>query len=204
MIRKETWLVLVVFALLIGYAVYLNNQKKTAGELATPLPAASFLINSAEGQPTSIEVKSADGASVKLIRGTNGWSLELPEKAEADQSSAEAAATSVTAIKVLNEIKGDQAIFGLDKPAFILTVEIGSARKHVLEVGDHTPTNTGYYVRLDGGRMVIVALSGIEPLTGLLTAPPYLHTPTPSPSPIPPTATPLPPTQAAPTVTPTP
>jgi len=69
MIRKETWLVLVVFAVLIGYAVYLNNQKKASSEVATPLPASAFLINASEGQPTSIEVKSADGQSVKLVRG---------------------------------------------------------------------------------------------------------------------------------------
>jgi len=107
-------------------------------------------------------------------------------------------------LKVTDEITGDPSIFGLDKPAFVITVEIGSAKKHVLEVGDQTPTNTGYYVRLDGGRMAIVAQSGIEPLTGLLTSPPYLNTLTPTPSPIPPTATPLPPTEAVPTVTPTP
>jgi hypothetical protein len=202
MIRKETWFVLIVCALLIGYAVYLNNQKKASSGVATPLPASAFLINASEGQPTSIEVKSADGQSVKLVRGTAGWTLELPEKTEANQASAEAAATQVTSLQVVDEITGDASIFGLDKPAFVITVEIGSAKKHVLEIGDQTPTKTGYYVRLDGGRMAIVAQSGIDPLTGLLTSPPYLNTPTPSP--IPPTATPIPATEAGPTVTPTP
>jgi len=202
MIRKQTWIVLIALAALLGYAFYLNNQKKTSASEATPAAETVFVINSTEGLPSSIEVKSTDGKTVKLVRVENAWTMELPDKAEANQGLAEAAATQITSLRVIDEVTGDPGIFGVDSPAYVITVELSGGKRHVLEVGDNTPTNSGYYVRLDGDQIVIVGLSGIDSLTGLLTSPPYLNTATPSP--VPPTETPLPPTEAGGTVTPTP
>jgi len=204
--RAGTWITVVVFAALIGLAVYLNRRAETPAAEATPSTTVSYVFTSEDGLPSSIEVKPLDGESVRLIRNEeNAWALELPEKAEANQGLAEAAATQVSSLRIRDEIDLDPADLGLDNPAYVITVKFTGSGEHVLEVGDTTPTNNGYYVRVDKGKTVIVELSGIESLLNLITSPPYLNTPTPSA--LPPTETPISPTGTStldPVVTPTP
>lgn len=209
-IQTGTLVTIVLFAAVILFAVYLNRQKKTEAAQATPTSGTTFVFNKADGNPSSIEVKPAGGDSVKVARDAkNAWVLFLPQQTEADQGSAEAAASQVTALAVVSPVTGDPSIFGFDKPAFVITIEFAGGKKHTLEVGDPTPTQSGYYVRLDKGSMMIVSTNGIDALTSMVKTPPYLNTPTPSP--LPPTETPIPPTGTATTpaslettVTPTP
>lgn len=203
MIRTQTWVLLVILAALVGLVLYLNYRQESTDASATPTVGDTSLFDPAEGQPSSIEIISELGDTVKVVRSSEGvWALELPEKAEADQGEVEAAATQLTSLRVVGEVKGDAEIFGLDTPAYAMNIEFAEGKTRMLEVGDNTPTNSGYYVRLDKGKILIVGLSGIDSLTNLLVFPPYASTPTPSPQP--PTATPVPsvPTEAA--VTPTP
>lgn len=195
--RAGTWITVLVFAALIAFAVYLNQRPETPEADATEVTPISYVFTSEDGLPTSIEVKPAEGDAVRIARNAeNVWALELPAIAEADQGSAEAAATSVTTLRILNEIEGTPDTFGLDNPAYVITIEFSSGSEHTLEVGDITPTNSGYYVRLDKQKMLVVSLDGMDGLLNLSVFPPYLNTPT---------ATLLPPTEtptAAPTSTP--
>jgi hypothetical protein len=195
-----TLITVVLFAGLILFEVILNRQKETKAAEATATPGTTFLFDASEGQPTSIEIRSSEGKSTKLVHRTdNVWALELPEQAEANQGTVEQAVTQITALTIVNDVEGAPDIFGLDKPAYTIIVEFAGGKKHTLEVGDATPTNSGYYARLDNGKIRIVGLSGIDALTNLIVSPPYLNTPTPSP--LPPTETPAPVESA---VTPTP
>ncbi|MBK8420784.1 DUF4340 domain-containing protein [Candidatus Villigracilis saccharophilus] len=175
-----TWITVLIFIGLVAAAVYINRQKETAAAEATPVSGPSYLFSaSVEGNPTSIEVAPAEGEAVKLLRNAeNIWALELPREAEADQGLAEAAATQLSALEILSEVDSDPAIFGLDTPSHVISLEFANGKKHTLEVGDSTPTNSGYYVRLDKDKMMIVDLSGIDSLVQLAATPPYLPTPT--------------------------
>ncbi len=204
--RLGTFITVLLLAALVGFAFYLNREKEITDAEATPTgeePAFVFDILSSDIK--SIEIKPADGDPAKVARNEqNVWALELPIKAEADQGLAEAAASQVTALQVTAEVDGDPEVFGLDNPVYVITIEYADGTKHTLEVGDTTPTNSGYYVRVDKARMMIVGLSGIDSLLNLVNFPPYLNTPTPTALP---TETPLPPTEAPTleaTVTPTP
>jgi hypothetical protein len=130
----------------------------------------------------------------------NIWAVELPTKAEANQGSAEAAATQASALQIISPIDGKPSVFGLDNPAYTITIGFANGKKHVLEVGDSTPTKSGYYVRVDNNKMLIADLSGIDALLQLASSPPYLNTPVPTS--LPATETPVSPAEA--TVTPTP
>jgi hypothetical protein len=187
------------FVLVIGIFFIIQNQKDTEAAQATPTPGATPLFGPEEGLPTSIEIKPADGEIVKIVRDEqNVWSLELPLAAEANPALAEGAASQVATLAMELELEdGDLEVFGLDPPSHVITIEFESGSKHVLEIGDNTPTNSGYYVRLDQDRLMIVGLNGIDSLLNLAFFPTYLNTPTPSP--LPPTETPV-----APSQTPTP
>ncbi len=202
--RVGTLITVLLLIALIGVAVYINRKKEAAAAEATPTQGTTFVFDSTDGTPTSIEIKADNGDIVKVARDAkNVWALELPAKAEADQSAAEAAATQATALHVLDTVDADPKIFGLDKPLYVITIVFSDGQTHVLEVGDNTPTHSGYYVRVDHDKMMIVSLSAIDALANLIAFPPYLTTPTPAA--LPPTETSVPPTQTPEaTVTPTP
>jgi hypothetical protein len=175
-----TLVVLVLFGLSVIGVLYLNRQKETKAAEATPTQGATFIFDKTDAVINSIEVKPATGDTVKLARNDkNIWTVESPKQAEADQGMAEAAASQALALQINSKIEGKPEIFGLDKPAYMITIEFAGGKKRVLEVGDATPTNSGYYVRLDNSTLIITDLSGIDSLTQLAIFPPYLSTPTP-------------------------
>lgn len=205
--RTGTWITLLLLAALIGLAYYLNRSEPIAETEATPALKATFVISEQDGNITGIEIKPVDGETVKVARnGEKVWVLELPSTAEADQGLVEAAVSQITALKIIGEVDADASILGLDEPAYVITIEFADGTKHTLEVGDTTPTRSGYYVRVDRKKTMILTLSGIDSLTTLTRFPPYLNTPTPTPLPL--TPTPDSPSEAISTpeatVTPTP
>ena len=206
--RVDTLIAVLLLAALIGFAFYLNREKKILEAEATPVSVeTTFVFNESDGIANSIEVKPATGETVKVARDANNvWALELPIKTEADQSYAEAAASQLSALQIISTVDADPSIFGFDAPVYIITIGFADGKTHTLEIGDSTPTNSGYYVRLDKNKMMIVGLSGIDALTQLAIFPPYLNTPTPFP--LPPTEAPVSPTDGVSTpdltVTPTP
>lgn len=209
--RTGTWVALIVLLAVIGTAVYMNRKAEEAATATeTPAPEQSFLFEQ-DSLVTSIEVKPADGDTVKLERNEEkAWVLSQPEEAEADQGSAEAAASQIVALGIVTTLeKKDPSIFGLEKPAFTITIGFDGGKTSTLEVGDATPSGNGYYVRLDGDTIYVVSIEGIDALTSLVSAPPYLSTPTAIPTststPLP-TETPVPATETSstPEATPTP
>jgi len=203
----DTLIVVLILAALIGYTYYLNREKKNAEAEATPAgETVSFVFTETDGMPQSIEIKPAAGESVKVARDAkNAWALTMPDKAEANQSSAEAAASQVSALQVVSTLPADAdpSVFGFDAPAYVITLGFAGGKTHTLEIGDSTPTQSGYYVRLDRKKIMIVSQGGIDALTQMTVFPPYLNTPTPLP-----TETPVPATEGAatpgPSVTPSP
>jgi len=176
-----TLITLVLFAALATYTYYLNNYAEPSTVDATPTSETRYLFDRDGGQISSIEIKSAAGESVKMKRSSdNSWSMEQPAGAEADQGAVEAAATQVAALKIVDELDGDPADFGLDSPGYIISIVFKESGLHTLEIGDTTPTNNGYYIRLDDGGIFNVDLGGIDSLTNLVTFPPILTTPTPT------------------------
>ena len=111
--QAGTWITVLIFITLVGTAIYLNRQKDTAEVEATPASEPSYLFSATtDGNPTSIEIKPAEGDAqrVRIARNAeNAWALELPVKAEADQGLSEAAATQISALEILDPIEADHS-----------------------------------------------------------------------------------------------
>jgi hypothetical protein len=200
--QAGTWISVFLLAALVGLAFYLSREKGKTGTEATPTLEKTFIFTEADGAVSSIEVKPDGGDAVKIAHNAqNAWVLEMSnEEVEANQGMAEAAATQVTALPITAQIEDGKApdIFGLDKPTYVITVEFKGGKTRTLEVGDLTPTNSGYYVRVDKGKILVTDVSGIEALMQLRASPPYLNTPTV----LPPTEPPVPTAEAVGTPTP--
>ena len=197
--RQSTVIYLVLFLLVIGAYYYLNNREEPADIALTlePTTEVSYLFTAEDGLPTSIRIESKSGDTVEVARNAeNAWALILPREATADQASAEAAASQVTTMQILDRLPDiDPEIVGLTDPEYNIFVRFTSGVERNVKIGVITPTESGYYVQNTDGETVIVSKSSVDGLLGLLNNPPYLETPTPSPIAL--TETPIDPTLEA-------
>jgi len=212
MIRRNTWILLVILVALIGVAVFFNNQKKTTSTSPATPESQLYLFTSQDGRPTDIKIEDTGGHSVEIARDATGaWVVKAPTAAAASQGQAQAAATQITALSLFGNVQLGLDVVGLDKPVYSMTVTFDNTKTHKVLIGSITPIQTGYYVQVDGGQIKVADKSGIDSLVGMLTAPPYLATLTPTITPTevpsdtatgePPTSTPG--STTAPTVVPT-
>ena len=202
MIKRNTLILLALFVALAGFAVYLNYKPYTPApdKNATPFPTMApveFLFPAEAGDVTRVSIESRAGESVRLERRNNAWVLTQPFEAKADQGSVEAAASQVGALTVLSRLELDAAAAGLTSPAYTVTIGFSSGKVFITEIGDATPTDTGYYARKEDGSILVIDMYEMDALLNLLLYPPFLETPTPTKSPIPPTDTPTPTPEAA-------
>jgi hypothetical protein len=197
--RAGTWIAILLLASLIAFAVYLNKRKSALAAEATPTAGITYAFADEKGKVNRIEIKASAGDGVKVELGADAqWKLIQPIPAKAEQGSAQAAADQVRTLQVLGDIDNVALeILELDKPDYTVTIGFEGGRQRQVEVGSITPTQSGYYARVDGKKLVIISKTGVDSLLNLLQSPPYAETPTPSP--LPPTETPAVSIEATPT-----
>ena len=144
------------------------------GEDIAPLKELGVAEIFTPGAPT--------GEIVELARNAeNAWALILPSEAAAEQGASEAAASQLTTIRINDRLPNiNPKDVGLDVPAYTLSVKFTNGVERIAEIGVITPTESGYYVSMNG-KIVIVSRSAIDALIGLLENPPYAETQTPPP-----------------------
>jgi hypothetical protein len=201
MIRRSTVVYIVILLALVATYFYFKNREQPAEDVSvTPeatVEETKYLFSAEDGLPTSIQIVSKAGDAVEVARDAdNAWVLNLPIEAKADQASSEAAASQVATMRILDSVPNiDLDLVGVKVPEYVLNIKFSSGVERTVKVGVVTPTESGYYVQdASGGDVMIVSKSSLDALLGLLTAPPYLETPTPSPIP---TETSLPATATA-------
>jgi hypothetical protein len=187
MIRRPTVVYITILLAVLAVYLYFNSRQQSAEAEPTPGPGTevSYLFTAEAGSPANIQIQAQSGETVELARNPeNAWALKQPAAAAVEQGSSEALAGQIMAMRVLEKTdKIDPEAVGLDEPAYILTVKFNNGTERTAKIGVVTPTGSGYYVQdSTGGDVMIISKSSVDALLGLLTAPPYLETPTPSPS----------------------
>lgn len=214
MIKRPTWILLIVLAVLAAFAYYLqtvpdNFLKKAidAGKTPTAETSTKSLIPSVtDGLVTGLEIAGADGHSMALKKESAGWTLSINSQppTPADQSAAEQAASQLQGLQVNTEINpttSDLSGFGLDKPAYTWEVTLQNGKTLTFKIGKANITGDGYYLQRDDKTIAIVDKYTTDALLNLLTQPPAIFTATPLPATALPTGT-ITPTPAV-TITPT-
>ncbi len=185
MIRRSTVVYITILLALAAVYYYLNNREQSPAVEVTPesTEEISYLFKAEEGIPTRIQIESSSGEAVEVARNAgNAWALVQPVESEAEQGAAEAAASQLTTMRILDRISDvDSELVGLAEPAYILTAGFDNGTERTLHIGVVTPSESGYYVQdASGGEVLIVSRSAVEALLRLLTNPPYAQTPTPA------------------------
>jgi hypothetical protein len=110
------------------------------------------------------------------------WTLTEPQATETDTAKVDSVITSLTTLGVMNTLETNIAldVVGLTEPAYTLEIGLVDGGQHVIQIGEPTPTGTGYYARLDGSAPVVVSKFAIDSAVELLTTPPVIATDAPT------------------------
>ena len=188
MIRKSTWIVVVIFILLLSVLFLQQNetfgltlQKSTA--TATIIPKLFAGLTSSN--LTQMDIQLAVELTYALERnGAREWQIVQANQMPilADQGIVEQAVSSIaslTPISVL-EAGSDLEKLALVNPIFVARLENTNGRQDTLKIGRQTPTLSGYYVQINDGIPVVVNSYAAEDLLNLLAQPPLQAVPPPT------------------------
>ena len=174
MIRRPTWILLALFAVVLGAAWLLQrSQTNKAKEEPTATPAPN-LLDMDSTMIRDLKLEEAQGKQLYLRKiGVGNWIMTEPVRQNVDLEKVNSVVEQLVSAEVLNALltppSADQT--GLDKPAYVLTITDQSGKKSVIEIGSETPTQSGYYVSKEG--LVYVADKfGIDSLVDMLKNPP--------------------------------
>jgi hypothetical protein len=190
--KRSNWVLLLLLAVAIGAYFLIDYRKnKTAAEATATVVETSYLVQETDAVLQSIRIYDQDYHIVELRRGQDGlWTVNLPTPGTADQSLAGAAETQIGALQVVTELGTVSGLsdFGLAFPVYTIKLGYANGVEHKIELGNLTPTSSGYYVQLDDGQVYVVSQYSLDAVLNLIDNPPYPPTPTPEPATVTPEA----------------
>ena len=130
----------VVLAGLVGY-IYFVDAKRPAG--GAEEKARAFTAVEAE-KIEELRITSGSGDAARLVKGTSGWELVEPAKAEADAAEVTSITSNLSSLevqRVVDENPGDLAQYGLAPPRVDVAFreECEKEFRHLL-ICEKTPT----------------------------------------------------------------
>ncbi len=148
----------IVLAGLVGY-IYFVDAKRPAG--GAEEKAKAFTAVEAE-KIEELRITSGDGDAARLVKGTSGWELVEPARAEADAAEVTSITSNLSSLevqRVVDENPGDLAQYGLNPPRVDVAFrEEGDKEFRHLLIGEKTPTGGDLYAKLqDENRVFLVA-----------------------------------------------
>ena len=185
MVKRSTWILLVILALVVGAYILINKHPFKASRPTPTATETTYLVTQADGVLQSLRIFDNKSNNFQMEQDlSKTWVITAPTSSVADQALASAAETQVGALRIVTLLEKPPAPneIGFEVPAYTLELGFSNGISHKLEIGNKTPTSSGYYVRYDGGKIYIISQSGIDALLNLLTAPPYPATETPAPT----------------------
>ena len=186
MVRRTTWILLIVLGLLVLFAwLFQRNQTKKAENAATvtPQPTGQKLYTIDGAQVVEINITSSSGESIDFQRdpSSSSWVIKGIPADQANSFQIESVSQQLFDLQVLETLTEAPALdlIGLTNPAFTITMQTSDGKQIVTSIGSLAAIGTGYYLRVDSGPIVLVDNVTIDDVLKLLKEPPVLATSTP-------------------------
>lgn len=185
MIRKQTWILLAVFVVLLAAVFYLQKNPLPVNKAdITPSPTAQRLLLAGFQTQDIVFVSYKDAATELQLSNNGGKWVVLPDNKPVDVGKAEEVRAQIADMYVMSILPTSftQASGGLASPKQTLTFKTSQGKEAVLKVGQTTPTGDGYYVQVDNNTPVVVEKGALDTLIGQMTISNLAPTPTPAPA----------------------
>ncbi len=174
MVRRPTVVLLIVFVVVLGAGFFLTKTSVGEKLMTTETPTPTVLpklVSWPVDQAVKIDVKSSQNGEFLLQKAASGnWEIAgLIQPVDNGK-----VGEMVSALATLDNIGSMPASttldsVGLQSPAYTLVMTASSGDNETLQIGNATPTGTGYYVRLGQGDIVLVQKSSLDEVINLLS-----------------------------------
>jgi hypothetical protein len=184
MIRRNTWVLIILFAVLLAAVLFSQRLASNApgGEdQATPTAAPQLLDVQDSAAIQRVKLSDAAGKVVEFGRDASGqWSMLAPAQA-IDLAAAEGLVSQLVSLRAVNTLTTPPPpdATGIATPAYTIEVQRLDNRLITLLVGNTTATGNGVYVQVKRGDLYVVNKFSIDAVTAALVTPPLLATATP-------------------------
>ncbi len=186
MVRRTTWVLLLVFGVLIIFAWLFQRyqaNKTEATTTGTPVPTAQMLYDLTISQIVDINITNSDGNSIDFTRepGSTTWVIKNLPAEQADSFQIESISSQLLSLQVVDTLTQDPPLdaVGLTDPAYTITMTTTDRKQIITYVGSLSVIGTGYYLRVDSGPVVLIDNVTMDDVLHLLKEPPVLATATP-------------------------
>lgn len=189
MIRRETWIILGIFVLALAGLFLWQRYGKTDAAEETPevSDAGSMLFDLEAATVRSVRIERVGDQVVELQRDSAGaWQVSFPANFPADSEALEGTLSQLGSVSVVEKMENapDLAAMGLTDPDYRLLLTLDTGRQIVTEVGNQTPTGSGYYVLSSDRNVYIVNTFSLDPILELIDNLPRRPTETPAEMPL--------------------
>lgn len=171
MIRKQTIILLVVFAALLAVMFYLQQNPLPDPVEATPsvTPQPALLPGWNPEDIIQVSIQHGQNDALTLAKDVEGsWILE-PGALSVEAGKVEQLRAQITDLLVMAELETgfDAAATGLAQPALTLAVGNTQGQVTVLKIGGKTPIGSGYYIQVGENAPVVVSTFSVDALLDL-------------------------------------
>jgi len=183
MIRRSTWIILLIFLAVLGGGLYFQKYKSEKSAQVTPTSTYGLLFTGFDQtQITGFEIDSSQGKKFLVTMDETGkWVVAGFTAEYTNTSSIDDMLTKITALTVMSNLETAPAldVIGLEKPAYTLIVTLKDGQKKTAYIGNVNPTSSGYYGQLENGSPVVITKYAVDNLINFLDNPP-IATPVPT------------------------
>lgn len=174
MIRKPTWIILAVFALVLLVYLYFDVARKTNDIAGTPTPAVNLPALPAGSLSNVSSIVYKDGSKVILSLKKNmdgNWMFSSDSDAVLNQARIDELLSNLESLKVQSVLPAPSNPKELGLSPAKTEIDLINSNQEIVTilVGDQTPTGSGYYFQVNNTNTVIVGKGGWETIADLLT-----------------------------------
>jgi|DewCreStandDraft_4_1066084.scaffolds.fasta_scaffold105791_2 hypothetical protein len=188
MIRKTTWVVLLVFALLAATVFLWQRSQEEGAAQATPEmmeTAERQYLFDIEGEVASLRIEHVGQKSIELVKDQAGqWTLTGSSASALDSAAVDGIISQLSTLPLVGTLQTVPELqdLGLSTPSYRILVVQKDGKQLTASVGKMTPTGSGYYVLSSDRRVYIANEFSLQAILDLVENPPYLPTPYPQPA----------------------
>ena len=168
--KKSTWFILGAFIVLLVSLISIQNSKDQpeAPTEITPMPA---LRNFNSSELVSITYQFGANDTIKFDNiDPLTWEVSSHPKGYVTAGNIESLTSILSNIPIISVLSSPPSLnqIGLSPPEKSIRFIFEDTTTYLLEIGNRTPLNNGYYAQIDRDAIVVLPLNSIDQITSII------------------------------------